>query len=61
MTKALLVIEIQNDYFPGGKMELVGSEAAATKAAQIQHHFREAGLPVIHVRHFALEPTTCAK
>jgi nicotinamidase-related amidase len=56
MTKALLVIDIQNDYFHGGKMELVGSEAAAAKAAQIQHHFREAGLPVIHVQHVALSP-----
>jgi nicotinamidase-related amidase len=56
MTQALLVIDIQNDYFPGGKMELVGSEAAATKAAQLQHHFREAGLPVIHVQHVALSP-----
>jgi nicotinamidase-related amidase len=56
MIKALLVIDIQNDYFPGGKMELVGSEAAAAKAAQIQNHFREAGLPVIHVQHVALSP-----
>jgi nicotinamidase-related amidase len=26
MTKALLIIDIQNDYFENGKMELVGSE-----------------------------------
>ena len=27
--QALLIIDIQNDYFPGGKMELFNSEAAA--------------------------------
>lgn len=56
MTKALLVIDIQNDYFPGGKMELVGSSEAARNAARVQHQFREAGLPVIHVQHIALRP-----
>ena len=30
---ALLIIDIQNDYFPGGKMELEGAEAAGAKAA----------------------------
>jgi nicotinamidase-related amidase len=54
MTKALLVIDIQNDYFPGGKMELVGAIEAANNAARVQRHFREAGLPVIHVQHIAL-------
>lgn len=57
MTKALLVIDIQNDYFPGGKMELVGSPEAARRAAQVQRQFREAGLLVIHVQHIALSPT----
>ena len=57
MSKALLVIDIQNDYFPGGKMELVGSAAAALQAARVQRHFRERGLPVINVQHIALSPT----
>ena len=30
--KALVLIDIQNDYFPGGKMELVGSEEAGKQA-----------------------------
>ena len=54
---ALLVIDIQNDYFPGGKMELVGSPEAARNASRIQRKFREAGLPVIHVQHIALSPS----
>ena len=57
MTKALLVIDIQNDYFPGGKMELVGAVAAAENGARVQRQFREAGLSVIHVQHIALSPT----
>lgn len=57
MTKALLVIDIQNDYFPGGQMELVGSPEAARRAAQVQRLFREAGLPIIHVQHIALSPS----
>ncbi len=57
MTSALLVIDIQNDYFPGGKMELVGALEGANKAARVQRHFRQLGLPVIHVQHIALSPT----
>jgi nicotinamidase-related amidase len=57
MSKALLVIDIQNDYFPGGKMELVGSAAAALQAARVQRHFRERGLPVINVQHVAKGPS----
>ena len=56
MTTALLLIDIQNDYFPGGKMELVGSEAAAAKARLLLDHFRKAGWPVVHVRHESTEP-----
>jgi nicotinamidase-related amidase len=35
MTKALLIIDIQNDYFENGKMELVGSEKAIQNAKTI--------------------------
>jgi nicotinamidase-related amidase len=48
---ALLLIDIQNDYFPGGRMELVGAQAAASSARTLLEHFRKAGMPVIHVRH----------
>jgi nicotinamidase-related amidase len=56
MTTALLIIDIQNDYFPGGKMELVGSPEAAAQAAQLIAAFRAKSLPVIHVRHESLRP-----
>ena len=53
---ALLVIDIQNDYFPGGAMELEGADAAGAKAGQAIRHFREKNLPVIHVRHLSVRP-----
>ena len=54
--KALLIVDIQNDYFPGGKMELVGSEAASRSAGELLAAFREARLPVIHVQHISVRP-----
>jgi nicotinamidase-related amidase len=53
---ALLIIDIQNDYFPGGAMELEGAEAAGSKAAQALAKFRSEGLPVFHVRHTSIRP-----
>ena len=49
--QALILIDIQNDYFPQGKWPLVGVEAAADKAQQLLQAFRQAGDAVIHVRH----------
>jgi len=49
--QALILIDIQNDYFPQGKWPLDGVETAADKAAQVLQAFREAGDAVIHVRH----------
>jgi len=53
---ALLIIDIQNDYFPGGAMQLEGAEAAADNAAAAIRRFRSSGLPVFHVRHLAVRP-----
>lgn len=49
--KALVIIDIQNDYFPGGKAELVNPELALEQTANILCQFREKRLPVIHVQH----------
>ena len=35
MTTALLLVDIQNDYFPGGSMEVVGVAAAGNRAAKL--------------------------
>jgi nicotinamidase-related amidase len=50
-TTALLIIDIQDFYFPGGKVPLVEPEAAAKNAAKVLAAFRAEGKPVIHVRH----------
>lgn len=49
--QALIVVDIQNDYFPQGKWPLVGADAAADNAARLIKAFRDAGDPVVHIRH----------
>jgi nicotinamidase-related amidase len=51
---ALLIIDVQNDYFPGGAMELEGADTAGTKAGMAIKSFREKNLPVLHVRHLSV-------
>ena len=52
MTKqAIIVVDIQNDYFPGGKWELAGADAAADNAASVIENARKNGDAVIHIRH----------
>jgi nicotinamidase-related amidase len=48
---ALLLIDIQDFYFPGGKLPLVNPEAASEKASEILKMFRSRNLPVIHIQH----------
>lgn len=48
---ALLVIDVQNDYFPGGRWTLSGIEAAAANVARLLAAAREADDLVVHVRH----------
>ena len=55
--QALVLIDIQNDYFPGGKMELCDSESAVENAALLLKAFRKAARPVFHVQHISLSPT----
>lgn len=56
MKTALVLIDIQNDYFPGGKMELVGSLEASSQARQVLEAFRAQGWPIFHVQHLAIKP-----
>ncbi|MDR5892341.1 cysteine hydrolase family protein [Halomonas mongoliensis] len=48
---ALMIVDLQNDYFPAGKWPLVGIEQAADNAAGVLAHFRERSLPIVHIRH----------
>jgi len=56
MNTALLIIDIQNDYFPGGKNELVNPLAAAERARFLLEAFREADLPRVYIQHIATRP-----
>ncbi len=56
MNTALLFIDIQNDYFPLGKMTLDGALEAAENAAALLFAFRAANWPVIHIQHIATKP-----
>jgi nicotinamidase-related amidase len=51
MADALVVIDIQNEYFPGGTIPLPRAGEASTRAAAAIAAARDAGVPVIHVRH----------
>lgn len=51
MADALVVIDIQNEYFEGGAIPLPDAPGAAGRAAQAIEAARTAGLPVIHIRH----------
>ncbi|CAI8845829.1 Uncharacterized isochorismatase family protein YddQ [Pseudomonas sp. IT-194MI4] len=53
---ALIVVDIQNDYFSGGKWELNATGAAADNAARVIGAARERGDLVIHIRHETLAP-----
>jgi nicotinamidase-related amidase len=50
---ALVLIDLQNDYFAGGRMELVGADAAVAQAAGLLEAFRKRSLPVLHIRHLS--------
>jgi nicotinamidase-related amidase len=51
MNQALLLIDFQNDYFPGGAMELEGSLEAGVQAGKLLRDFRRKALPVVHIQH----------
>jgi nicotinamidase-related amidase len=48
---ALLLIDIQDFYFPGGKMQLENPEQAGMNAGLVLDQFRNKEYPVYHVRH----------
>lgn len=57
MTKrAVVAVDIQNDYFPGGKYELVNIEKAAANAARVIEAARAKGDQVIHIQHIFQDP-----
>jgi nicotinamidase-related amidase len=56
MTTALVIVDIQNDYFPEGKLPLVGPIEASQQAARLLDRFRQSQRPIIHIQHIAVRP-----
>ena len=56
MNTALLLVDIQNDYFPNGRMPLEKSTEACLKAQEILQAYRAKQLPVIHIQHISTRP-----
>ncbi len=54
--QALLIVDIQNDYFPGGKFELFEMEQAAKNAQRLLQRFRDQQAPIVHIQHIFLQP-----
>lgn len=52
---ALLIIDVQNDYFPGGKMVLSGAEEAGKKTKKLLDYYRKNNLPIVHIKHIATQ------
>ena len=55
--RAVIVVDIQNDYFPGGKYTLENIEQAAGKAAEVIGAARGKGDSVIHIQHVFSDPS----
>lgn len=51
MKKALLVIDVQNDYFPEGKFPLWNTDAVLQNVEQAIGKANAQGMPVVHVQH----------
>ena len=56
MKTGLVLVDIQNDYFPGGNMELVSMQEAADTAATVLAGFREQENCVYHIQHVSTRP-----
>ena len=57
MSTALIIVDIQNDYFSNGNMELSNPDKAAANAAKVLEWFRQNNKDhVFHVQHIASNP-----
>lgn len=56
MKEGLLLVDVQNEYFPNGKLALPDIEPALHQIGQLLDHFRATGAPVLHLQHVSLDP-----
>lgn len=55
MNKALLLIDIQKEYFENGALELVNPIGASKNAKKLLEHFRKENGTIVHVQHLSGE------
>ena len=53
MIIGLILVDIQNDYFPGGKMELARMNEASSNAKDLLSMFRKNQWPTFHIQHIS--------
>ena len=53
MKTALILIDIQNEYFPGGNRALENPREAAAQASKLLDFFRQQKWPTVHIQHVA--------
>lgn len=51
MKQALLIIDVQNDYFPNQKMELAKADIAVENINKLEDKFLHDGNPIIYIQH----------
>lgn len=51
MKSALILIDIQNDYFPGGSNELYQAEEAGARAQKVLDFYRRNKMPLFFIQH----------
>ncbi len=56
MKTALILIDIQNDYFENGNNPLSCSLEASLNAKMLLNYFRNKKLPIVHIQHIAVSP-----
>jgi nicotinamidase-related amidase len=53
MRKALILIDIQNDYFPGGKLPLWNADTTLSNILRAIKAAQTKTIPIIHIQHIA--------
>lgn len=53
---ALLIIDVQNDYFPGGLLPLFRPVETAETIRSLLDYFRQTHQPVVHIQHISANP-----
>lgn len=54
--QALIIIDIQNEYFENGNLTLVNPVEASLNAGKVLEHFRAKKLPIAHIQHLSADP-----